>query len=145
MPVITMVKKSPSPNTSIRISSWTSGMVILVFMTMAKHVTSQAGGENNTLLRDYCRKYNSQNPESYISSLNTILSSLQRQLSDPQVYYAFARTMNNGDLVYAFSLCREYLSTSRCLACFELAVNRTKACGLADGGNIIFDDCSIRY
>ncbi|KAL9994780.1 putative non-specific serine/threonine protein kinase [Helianthus debilis subsp. tardiflorus] len=145
MPVITMGKKVPSPNTGIRISSWTSCMVILVFVTMAKHMTSQSGDENNTLLRDYCRLYNSQKPESYIRSLNTVLSSLQRQLSDPQVYYAFARTMDNGDLVYAFALCREYLSTSRCLACFELAVNKTKTCGLADGGSIIYDDCSIRH
>ncbi|KAJ0907795.1 putative non-specific serine/threonine protein kinase [Helianthus annuus] len=129
----------------IRISSWTSSMVILVFITMAKHVTSQPGDENNTLLRKYCRLYNSQKPESYIRSLNTVLSSLQRQLSDPQMYYAFARTMDNGDLVYAFAMCREYLSTSRCLACFELAVNKTKTCGLADGGSIIYDDCSIRH
>ncbi|KAI3775680.1 hypothetical protein L1987_45429 [Smallanthus sonchifolius] len=29
------------------------------------------------------------------------------------------------------------------LACFDSAVNETKSCGFADGGNMIYDDCSI--
>ncbi|KAM0062479.1 hypothetical protein Hdeb2414_s0004g00148601 [Helianthus debilis subsp. tardiflorus] len=32
---------------------------------------------------------------------------------------------------------REYLLTSRCLDCFESAVNRTKACGFADGVMVV--------
>ncbi|KAJ0728340.1 putative protein kinase RLK-Pelle-DLSV family [Helianthus annuus] len=145
MPIVTMGKSAQSFNTSIRISSWKSGMLILVFIIIAKQVNSQSVDKNNTLLRRYCRSYQSTYGESYLSNVNTTFSSLQRQLSDPQVYYAFAQTTINGDFVYAFALCRVYLSTSRCLACFESAVNETKTCGIADGGNIIYDDCSIRY
>ncbi|KAI3775679.1 hypothetical protein L1987_45428 [Smallanthus sonchifolius] len=115
----------------------------MVFIMMVKEVTLQSGDKNNTLHRNNCRLYKSSNGD-YLSNLNTTFSSLRRQLSDPQAYYAFAQTTNNGDLVFAFALCREYLSTSLCLACFESAVNETKSCGTADGGNVIYDDCSIK-
>ncbi|KAI3775682.1 hypothetical protein L1987_45431 [Smallanthus sonchifolius] len=130
---------------SLWISSRISGMIVVVFIITATQVTSQSGDKNNTLLRKYCRIYQSANGESYLSNLNTTFSSLRRQLFDPQAYYAFARNTNNGEFVYAFALCREYLSTSQCLACFDLAVNETKSCGFADGGNVIYDDCSISF
>ncbi|KAK1421477.1 hypothetical protein QVD17_23836 [Tagetes erecta] len=140
-----MAKNTPSPVVSLRMSSWISAMVVVVFVTMSKQVASQSGHRNNTLLRKYCRIYRSANGESYLRNINVTFSSLRTQLSDPQVYYAFAQTTNNGELVYAFALCRDYLSSSQCLACFDSAVNETKSCGIADGGNVIYDDCSIRY
>ncbi|XP_076927409.1 cysteine-rich receptor-like protein kinase 3 [Bidens hawaiensis] len=144
MPVLPMGKKGQSPNASIWISSWIFSMVLVVFIVMAKQVTSQSAANNNTLLRKYCRIYKTSNGESYLSNINITLSSLQRQLSNPQVYYAYAQT-NSGEFVYAFALCRDYLSTTRCLACFESLVNETKSCGTSDGVSVIYDDCSIRY
>ncbi|KAD5960706.1 hypothetical protein E3N88_12178 [Mikania micrantha] len=118
--------------------------IFIMFILMAKQVTSQSDDDNNnTLLRKYCRSYQS-NGNSYLRNLNTTLSNLRRQLSSPQVYYAYAQTTSN-EFVYAFALCREYLSTSECLACFDAAVNETRSCGTSDGGNVIYDDCSIRY
>ncbi|KAL7611820.1 cysteine-rich receptor-like protein kinase 3 [Lactuca sativa] len=140
-----MGKKTPHQIICHRLPWWMSTMVIMIFITMDKHVISQSSDRNNTLLRKYCRSYNSVYGEFYLSNLNTTLSSLRRQLSDPQVYYAFAQAANNDAFVYSFALCREYLSTSQCLACFDSAVNETKACGIADGANVIYDDCSIRY
>ncbi|KAI3775677.1 hypothetical protein L1987_45426 [Smallanthus sonchifolius] len=139
-----MRKNTESPIASVWISSWIHGMVPVVFIVTGKQVTSQPGDKNNTQLRKYCRLYTSLNGESYLSNLNTTFASLRRQLSSPQAYYAFTQTTNNGVFVYAFALCREYLSTSQCLACFDSAVNETKSCGFADGGNVIYDDCSIR-
>lgn len=139
-----MGKKTPHQIICHRLPWWMSTMVIMIFITMDKHVISQSSDRNNTLLRKYCRSYNSVYGEFYLSNLNTTLSSLRRQLSDPQVYYAFAQAANNDAFVYSFALCREYLSTSQCLACFDSAVNETKACGIADGANVIYDDCSIR-
>ncbi|KAI3704423.1 hypothetical protein L1987_74643 [Smallanthus sonchifolius] len=140
-----MGKNARSPIASLWISSRICVMIIAVFITTVTQVTSQTGDKNNALLRKYCRIYKSANGESYLSNLNTTFSSLRRQLSDPQAYYAFARNTNNGEFVYAFALCRAYLSTSQCLACFDSAVYETKSCGFADGGNVIYDDCSIRY
>ncbi|KAJ9541263.1 hypothetical protein OSB04_027769 [Centaurea solstitialis] len=140
-----MGEKAPKPITSLRRSCWISGMVVMVFIAMAEQVNSQSIDGSNTLLRRYCRSYDVGNGEVYLNNLNTTLSSLRQQLSNPQVYYAFAENRDNDDYVYSFALCREYLSTSRCLACFDSAVNDTKACRIADGGNIIYDDCSIRY
>ncbi|KAK1407703.1 hypothetical protein QVD17_39326 [Tagetes erecta] len=100
-------------------SSWISAMVAVVFLMMSEHVASQSGDTNSTLLRKYCRIYKSANGESYLRNIDIIFSSLRRQFSDPQVYYAFAQTANN--------------------------VNETKSCGIADGGNMIYDDCSVRY
>ncbi|KAL8211245.1 hypothetical protein R6Q57_005682 [Mikania cordata] len=117
--------------------------IFIMFILMAKQVTSQSDDDNNTLLRKYCRSYQS-NGNSYLRNLNTTLSNLRRQLSNPQVYSAYAQTTSN-QFLYAFALCREYLSTSECLACFDAAVNETRSCGTSDGGNMIYDDCSIRY
>lgn len=117
------------------------GIIVVVFIMMAKQVTSQSG---NTLLRKYCRSYNVMNGVFYLSNLNTTLSSIRTQLSDPEVYYAFAQASDNDEYVYSYAMCREYLSTSQCLACFDSAVNETKTCGIADGGNMIYDNCSIR-
>ncbi|KAK1407705.1 hypothetical protein QVD17_39328 [Tagetes erecta] len=140
-----MAKKNTSPIASLHISSWISTMVVMVFLMMSKHAASQSGGTNNALLRKYCRTYTTTgNGESYLRNVNIIFSSIRRQLSDPQSYYAYAQTKNSGEFVYAFALCREYLSTSQCLACFDSAVNETKSCGIADGGNIIYDYCNIR-
>ncbi|KAI3747607.1 hypothetical protein L6452_10122 [Arctium lappa] len=140
-----MGAKALIPIASLRLSWWIFGVVVMVFITMVEQVNSQSSDRSNTLLRRYCRSYDASNGEFYLSNLNTTLSSLRRQLSNPQVYYAFAQATDNGEYVYNFALCREYLSTSRCLACFDSAVNETKACGIADGGNVIYDDCSIRY
>nr|XP_043634094.1 cysteine-rich receptor-like protein kinase 2 [Erigeron canadensis] len=119
-------------------------IIVVVFIMMARQVTSQSSDRSNALLRNYCRSYKVVNGVPYLNNLNTTLSSLRRQLSNPQVYYAFAQAVDQ-EFVYSFAMCREYLSTSQCLACFDTAANDTKACGLADGGNIIYDDCSIRY
>nr|XP_043635132.1 cold-responsive protein kinase 1-like [Erigeron canadensis] len=121
-------------------------MLVMVFMLVAKQVTSQSSVDrNNTLLRKYCRLYNAMNGPAYLNNLNTTLSSLRKQLSIGKVYYAFAQAVDNDEFVYSFAMCREYLSTSQCLTCFDTAANDTKACGFADGGNMIYDDCSIRY
>ncbi|KAI3722970.1 hypothetical protein L2E82_34219 [Cichorium intybus] len=140
-----MGKNTLHPVVNLRQSWWMSTMVVLMFITMANQVKSQSSDRNNSLLRMYCRSYKATNEGFYLSNLNTTLSSLRRQLSDPQVYYAFAQASDNDAFVYSFALCREYLSTSECLACFDTAVNNTRACGSADGGNVIYDDCSIRY
>ncbi|KAI3519034.1 hypothetical protein L1887_08008 [Cichorium endivia] len=140
-----MGKNTLHPVVNLRLSWWMSTMVVLMFIMMANQVKSQSSDRNNSLLRMYCRSYKATNEGFYLSNLNTTLSSLRGQLSDPQVYYAFAQASNNDAFVYSFALCREYLSTSECLACFDTAVNNTRACGSADGGNVIYDDCSIRY
>ncbi|PWA51338.1 Concanavalin A-like lectin/glucanase, subgroup [Artemisia annua] len=137
--------KARRSSTSLHMSSWIFGMVLIVLKLMAKQVAAQSGDWNNTLLRKYCRSYNAMNEVFYLRNLNSTLSSLRRQLSNPQVYYANAQSMSNDEFVYSFAMCREYLSTSKCLACFDSAVNETKACWIADGGNMIYDDCSLRY
>ncbi|KAK1421480.1 hypothetical protein QVD17_23839 [Tagetes erecta] len=125
-------------------SSIFATLVVVFILTATQLVASQSRNMNNTLLRKYCRSDVSANGDSYLINMNITFSSLRRQLSVPRVYYAFDQT-NTGEFVYAFALCREYLSTSQCLACFDSAVNETKSCGIADGGNMIYDDCSIRY
>ena len=133
------------PITSLRWPWWMSTLVVMFFITMDTQVISQSSdNRTNTLLRRYCRSYDSVYGEVYLSNLNTTISSLRRQLSNPEVYYAFSQAANNDAFVYSFALCREYLSTSQCVACFDSAINETKACGIADGASVIYDDCSIR-
>ncbi|KAL4577857.1 hypothetical protein LXL04_013972 [Taraxacum kok-saghyz] len=129
-----------------RLPWWMSSMVVLMFIKMiSKQVVSQSSDHRNyTLIRNFCRPYNVWNGDDYLSNLNSSLSSLRIQLSDPQVYTAFAHAASNSEYVYSFALCMEYLSTSECLACFDTAVIQTKSCGMADGGHVVYDNCSIR-
>ncbi|XP_024974870.1 cysteine-rich receptor-like protein kinase 2 [Cynara cardunculus var. scolymus] len=126
-------------------SWWLVGMVVMVFVTMLQPVTSQTSNRSNTLIRRYCSQYGVLDDEFFSRNLNTTLSSLRRQLSNVTEYHAVARTIINGESVYGLALCREYLSPSECLNCFDLAVKGVKVCGIVNGGHVIYDDCDLRY
>ncbi|KAI3747603.1 hypothetical protein L6452_10117 [Arctium lappa] len=126
-------------------SWWLVGMVAMVFVMMAEPVTSQPSNRSNTLIRRYCSQYGVLDDEFFLRNLNTTLSSLRRQLSNVTAYHAVARTIINGESVYGLALCREYLSPSECLNCFDIAVKGVKVCGIVNGGHVIYDDCDLRY
>ncbi|KAI3699249.1 hypothetical protein L2E82_43424 [Cichorium intybus] len=118
-------------------------VVLSVFTTQP--VASREINRNNTMIRWYCSSYRGMNGEVFLKNLNTTLSSLRKQLSIVNNYHAVSKTVINGESVYGLALCREYLPTTACLACFDTAVTYMKVCGLGNGAHIFYDDCEIRY
>ncbi|CAH1429770.1 unnamed protein product [Lactuca virosa] len=97
--------------------SWllASLMVVMMFLSMAKPVTSQSTDRNSTMLL-----------------LN-------------RVHYAVARTLINGEAVWGLASCRGYVSTTNCVACFDHAVVLLRACGRGSGAHAFYNDCDLRY
>ncbi|KAL8240370.1 hypothetical protein R6Q59_013725 [Mikania micrantha] len=120
-------------------------VMVTVMVVMAETVTSQQDSVNNTLIRQYCSKYGVLDTDFFLRNLNTTLSSLRKQLGNATVYHAVARTIINGESVYALASCRQYLSNSECLKCFDTAVKEVRACGIVNGGRAVYDDCDLRY
>ncbi|KVH87918.1 Concanavalin A-like lectin/glucanase, subgroup [Cynara cardunculus var. scolymus] len=124
---------------------WVVGLLALLLTVMAEPVTSQKIDRNNTMIRWYCSFYQVMNGPFFLRNLNTTFSSLRKQLSETNKYHAVAKTLINGESVYGLALCREYLSTAACLACFDTGVAYMKVCGLGNGAHIFYDDCELRY
>ncbi|KAJ9564750.1 hypothetical protein OSB04_000716 [Centaurea solstitialis] len=124
---------------------WVLGLLVVILTVSAQPVTSQKIDRNNTMIRWYCSFYKVMNGPFFLRNLNTTLSSLRKQLSTTNNYHAVAKTLINGESVYGLALCREYLSTTACLACFDTAVAYMKVCGLGNGAHIFYDDCELRY
>lgn len=120
-------------------------MAVMVLVMMAEPVMSQSSNRSNTLIRRYCSQYGVLDDEFFLRNFNATLSSLRRQLSNVTKYHAVARTIINGESVYGLALCREYLSRSECLNCFDIAVKGVKVCGIVNGGHVIYDECDLRY
>ncbi|KAI3826639.1 hypothetical protein L1987_00689 [Smallanthus sonchifolius] len=122
-----------------------AGVLAVLIVVMAQPATSQKIDTNNTMIRWYCSFYKVMNGEFFLRNLNTTFSSIRRQLSTVNTYHAVAKALINGESVYGLALCREYLSTASCLACFDTAVAYMKVCGLGNGAHIFYDDCELRY
>ncbi|CAI9272118.1 unnamed protein product [Lactuca saligna] len=121
-------------------------MVVMMFLSMAKPVTSQTSSDrNSTLMRYYCSQYFGMNETYFYQNLNTTLSSLRRQLSVNRVRYAVARTLLNGESVWGLASCRGYVSTTDCVACYDYAVSQLRVCGRGNGAHAFYNDCDVRY
>ncbi|KAL7614332.1 hypothetical protein Lser_V15G06984 [Lactuca serriola] len=121
-------------------------MVVMMFLSMAKPVTSQTSSDrNSTLMRYYCSQYFGMNETYFYQNLNTTLSSLRRQLSVNRVRYALARTLLNGESVWGLASCRGYVSNTNCVACFDYAVSQLRVCGRGNGAHAFYNDCDVRY
>ncbi|KAK9071498.1 hypothetical protein SSX86_010067 [Deinandra increscens subsp. villosa] len=120
-------------------------MAVMVLVLMVEVVTSQSDNTNNTLIRRYCSQYDVLDEVFFLRNLNNTLSSLRRQLADGIVYHAVARTLINGESVYGLAWCRQYLSNSECVKCFDTAAKEVRVCGIVNGGRAIYDDCDLRF
>ncbi|KAL8211247.1 hypothetical protein R6Q57_005684 [Mikania cordata] len=120
-------------------------ILIMVLVLMAEAATSQPDNTNNTLVRRYCSQYGVVDQGFFLRNLNNTLASLRQQLINATLYHAVARTIINGESVYGLALCRQYLSKSDCLKCFDTAVKEVRVCGNMNGGHAIYDDCDLRY
>ncbi|KAK1421481.1 hypothetical protein QVD17_23840 [Tagetes erecta] len=124
---------------------WWAAMAVVVLVLMADGVTSQSDSRNNTLIRRYCSQYGVLNEEFFLRNFNTTVASIKRQLANATVYQAVARTIINGESVYASASCRQYLPISECLKCLDIAAKEVRVCGVVNGARAIYDECDLRY
>ncbi|KAJ4960982.1 hypothetical protein NE237_020892 [Protea cynaroides] len=98
------------------------------------------------LLNKGCSQYNSTNLPVFYANLNTTFSKLRNQLAGPNKdLFSTAEQGQSSNPVYAMAQCRDYLSTTDCVACFDTAVALIRTCSAANGGRVIFDGCFLRY
>lgn len=83
-------------------------------------------------------------------NLNATFQDIRGQIRDQNKHFATAQQGSGENFpVYTLFQCRNYLSTSDCAACFEVAASEIRKCAAAaspsPGANAIYDGCFIRY
>ncbi|KAI3798742.1 hypothetical protein L1987_34020 [Smallanthus sonchifolius] len=120
-------------------------VIVLVLMELGVAQPSNKTNDTNTPLKFYCGSNYAMSPETFSRNLNSTFSQLRSQLSNTGVYYARAQNVEDGDAVYGVALCRNYLLSTDCLACFDVAVSAIEPCGLANGAHAYLDNCFLRF
>ncbi|WVY95507.1 hypothetical protein V8G54_034595 [Vigna mungo] len=110
------------------------------------NITLLFGNPQPHLLNKGCSAYNSSNLPIFFENINKTFSSLKAQISNNQnKHFATANSTRGEVLTYAMFQCRNYLSKTECLACFNTASTQIRNCSAANGARIIYDGCFLRY
>ncbi|KAF5740336.1 cysteine-rich receptor-like protein kinase 2 isoform X3 [Tripterygium wilfordii] len=96
------------------------------------------------MLNKGCSQYNATNFSIFNRNLNATFVDLRAQFTSNN-YFATAQRADGTDPVYALAQCRNYLSNSDCIACFDSAAARIRNCSAANGARVIYDGCFLRY
>ena len=123
-------------------------MVLAIVLIMSKLGTSQLNNNianTNTPLRLSCGSTPVTSSSSLFSSLDSTISDLRSQLRNKDVYFARAHDLRSLDFVYGLAQCRNYLSASQCVACFDAAVSEIRNCSSVAGANVFLDNCFLRW
>ncbi|KAF5803331.1 putative protein kinase RLK-Pelle-DLSV family [Helianthus annuus] len=120
-------------------------VVVIVLVVTGLGVAQPSTQTTNTPLKYYCGSYYPMSTTVFFTNRNSTYSQLRSQLSKTGVYYARAEDMVNGDAVYGVAQCRNYLASSECLACFDVAVSALEPCGSANGAHVFLDNCYLRF
>nr|XP_043608411.1 cold-responsive protein kinase 1-like [Erigeron canadensis] len=123
-----------------------SVVVVIILMNAFAFGSSQSNNQNgNTVIRLSCGSNPAMSSSSFFSNLNSTIDQLRSQLSNNGVYFARAQNSRNQDSVYGLAQCRNYLSVSQCVACFDVAVSAVQTCPAVNGANVFLDNCFLRY
>ncbi|GKV42873.1 hypothetical protein SLEP1_g50235 [Rubroshorea leprosula] len=111
--------------------------IIWVFLFMEEGANSDP---QHNLLISACSQYNVTNFKDFSTNLNATFLKLRKELRNNN-YFATA----DQAATYTMVQCRNYLSSSDCLACFDAASIRIRKCSAANGARVIYDGCFLRY
>ena len=121
---------------------WQMVFVTFVFMVfLTNPVTSQP--QTNLLIQS-CSQVNVTNIPNFIGNLNETFRDVRRKLSNNNTYFATSEQTRNSVPVYVLAQCRNYMSTSDCMSCFDFADTSIRSCTPANGGRAVFDGCFLR-
>ncbi|CAJ1960709.1 unnamed protein product [Sphenostylis stenocarpa] len=102
--------------------------------------------KETNLLNKGCSAYNASNLPSFFANINETFASLRAQISSDQTKHFAIEDKARGEvLTYAMFRCRNYLSNSECLTCFNTATSQIRNCSAANGARIIYDSCFLRF
>lgn len=97
-------------------------------------------------IRSFCCPVDVMSRTVFFINLNSTFGSLRKELSRKGVYFARSNNLGNADSVYGTTQCRRYLSTAKCMSCFDVGVSiLTARCTTQNGAYVILDDCFIRW
>ncbi|KAK9062116.1 hypothetical protein SSX86_019301 [Deinandra increscens subsp. villosa] len=121
--------------------------VVILDLGVAQPINKTTNINNtNTPLQFFCGGNDAKSATTFSRNLNFTFSQLRSQLSTTGVYYATARSLDDDeDVVYGVAQCRNYLLSTECLACFDVAVSVVGNCGSANGAHVFLDNCFLRY
>ncbi|XP_024988257.1 cysteine-rich receptor-like protein kinase 2 [Cynara cardunculus var. scolymus] len=122
-------------------------VLLLVLLMVNPGISQSNNSENdvNTPIRSFCGRNRPIVPSNFINNRNSTFTAIRRQLSNNNVFYARAQSLLEGDSVFGVTQCRNYLSTSQCMACFDAGVSRLLSCITGNGAYVFFDNCFVRY
>ncbi|KAK7387337.1 hypothetical protein VNO78_28062 [Psophocarpus tetragonolobus] len=108
-------------------------------------VYGAVGNPQTHLLVKGCSPFNASNLRSFFANIDELFSSLKTQISNENKHFAVEDKARGEVLTYAMFQCRNYLSNSDCLACFDTATTQIRNCSTANGARFIYDGCFLRY
>ncbi|PWA34127.1 hypothetical protein CTI12_AA622180 [Artemisia annua] len=126
---------------------WSFGwqMVFVTFVFMVFLTTPVTSQPQTNLLIQSCSQVNVTNIPNFIGNLNETFRDVRRKLSNNNTYFATSEQTRNSVPVYVLAQCRNYMSTSDCVSCFDFADTSIRFCAPANGGRAVFDGCFLRY
>ncbi|KAI3519031.1 hypothetical protein L1887_08004 [Cichorium endivia] len=99
----------------------------------------------NRPIRSFCGRNPPIIVSNFVNNRNSTLSEIRRKLSSDNVFYATAQSLAEGDSVFGAAQCRNYLSASQCVACFDAGVSEITSCVTGNGAYVFLDNCFVRY
>ncbi|GKV22650.1 hypothetical protein SLEP1_g32501 [Rubroshorea leprosula] len=115
--------------------------IIWVFLLMGEGANSDP---QLNLLNSVCSQYNVTNVQDFHTNLNATFLKLREELVGGN-NFATADEAPGSSPTYAMVQCRNYLSPSDCVACFDAASTNSRNCSAANGARVIYDGCFLRY
>ncbi|KAL2333159.1 hypothetical protein Fmac_014372 [Flemingia macrophylla] len=92
-----------------------------------------------------CSTYNASNLDIFFANINATFSSIRDEVSKENKHFATADETKEDVSTYTMFQCRNYLSKTDCLACFNTATTQIRNCSAGNGARIIYDGCFLRY
>ncbi|CAH1436859.1 unnamed protein product [Lactuca virosa] len=121
-------------------------VVFLVLLLINQGVSQTNNSQNNinTPIISFCDRNPPIIPSSFINNRNSSLAEIRRKLSRSDVFFATAQSSAEGDLVFGAAQCRNYLSTTQCLACFDAGASQLTSCATGKFAYVFLDNCFVR-
>ncbi|XP_023767480.1 cold-responsive protein kinase 1 [Lactuca sativa] len=123
-------------------------MVVFLVLFLIKPGVSQTNNSQNNIntpIRSFCGRNPPITLSKFVNNRNSTLAEIRRKLSSNDVFYATAQSLAEKDPVFGAALCRNYLSTVQCVACFDEGVAQLIGCVTGNGAYVFLDDCFVRY
>ncbi|XP_047310633.1 cold-responsive protein kinase 1-like [Impatiens glandulifera] len=121
-------------------------MATIVLLLLFFMIRVGAADPQINLLNSGCSQYNVTNFANFLANQNDTFADLRSQLlNGTGKWFATAQRSRSSDPVHAMIQCRNYMSMSDCVECYDASVIQIRKCGAANGARVVYDGCIIRY